>query len=176
MSDLLLDVSQMREAQARVDRTYAPDALPSDADVYRIAAPVELRSEIRKDRQQYRLVGRLRTRLDLVCSRCLEAFPLEVDEAIDVLFLPQSENSGEGERAVEDEDLSTAYYRDQVLDLGQLMQEQFYLVVPMKPLCGESCKGMCPVCGVNLNTGTCPGHPAWVDPRLAALEQLKKDR
>jgi len=48
--------------------------------------------------------------------------------------------------------------------------------VPMKPLCGESCKGMCPVCGVNLNTGTCPGHPAWVDPRLAALEQLKKDR
>jgi uncharacterized protein len=176
MSDLLFDVSQMREAQARVDRTYAPEALPSDADVYRITAPIGLRCEIRKNRQHYRLVGRLQTTLELVCSRCLEGFPLEVNEALEVLFLPVSENAGEGERAVEDEDLSTAYYRDQVLDLGQLMQEQFYLVVPMKPLCGEGCQGLCPVCGINLNTGTCPGHPGGLDPRLAVLEQLKKDR
>jgi uncharacterized protein len=105
----------------------------------------------------------------------MEAFPLAVDEALDVLFLPQSENTGEGERAVEDDDLSTAYYQDQVLDLGQLMLEQFYLVVPMKPLCGEDCKGLCPVCGTNFNTGTCQCHPTWVDPRLAVLAQLKKD-
>lgn len=176
MSDLLLDVSQMREAHARVDRTYAPDALPSDSDVYRIGAPVTLRCEVRKNRQHYRLVGRLQTTLELVCSRCLEAFPLAVNESVEVLFLPQSETTGEGERAVEDEDLSTAYYRDQVLDLGQLMQEQFYLVVPMKPLCGEDCKGLCPVCGTNFNTGTCQCHPTWVDSRLAVLEQLKKDR
>ena len=176
MSDLLLDVSQMREAHARVDRTYAADALPSDPGVYRIAAPVSLRCDVRKNRQQYRLVGRIRATLELECSRCMEPFPLAVDEALDVLFLPQGENTGEGERAVEDDDLSTAFYRDQVLDLGQLMQEQFYLVVPMKPLCGEDCKGLCPVCGTNFNTGTCQCHPTWVDPRLAVLEQLKKDR
>ena len=176
MSDLLLDVSQMREAQARVDRTYAPDALPSDTDVYRIAAPVTLRCEVRKNRQHYRLAGRLRTTLELVCSRCLEAFPLAVDEGLEVLFLPHAENTGEGEREVEDEDLSTAFYRDQVLDLGQLVQEQFYLVVPMKPLCDQNCKGLCEVCGTNFNTGSCHCHPTWVDPRLAVLEQLKKDR
>ena len=175
MSDLLFDVSQMREAQARVDRTYAPEALPSDADVYRIIAPIGLRCDIRKNRLHFRLVGRLQTTLELVCSRCLDGFPLVVNEALEVLFLPQGENAGEGERAVEDEDLSTAFYRDQVLDLGQLMQEQFYLVVPMKPLCGEGCKGLCPVCGVNLNTGTCPGHPGGLDPRLAVLAKLKKD-
>lgn len=176
MSDLLLDVSQMRETNARVDRTFAPDALPSDAGVYRIIAPVSLRCEVRKNRRQYRLVGRLKATLELDCSRCTEAFQLAVDEALDVLFLPQSENTGEGERAVEDDNLSTAYYQDQVLNLGQLMLEQFYLVVPMKPLCGEDCKGLCPVCGTNFNTGTCQCHPTWVDPRLAVLEQLKKDR
>ena len=176
MSDLLLDVSQMREAQARVDRTYAPEALPSDVDVYRITAPITLRCDVRKNRQHYRLVGRLQTTLELVCCRCLDAFPLAVNEALEVLFLPQSENTGEGEQAVEDDDLSTAYYVDQVLDLGQLIQEQLYLVVPMKPLCGEGCKGLCAVCGMNLNTATCPGHPGGVDPRLAVLEQLKKDR
>jgi uncharacterized protein len=176
MSDLLLDVSQMREAQARVERTYAPEALPSDPDVYRIAVPITLRCDVRKNQQHYRLVGRLQTTLELVCSRCLDGFPLVVNEALEVLFLPQSENAGEGEREVEDEDLSTAYYREGVLDLGQLIQEQFYLVVPMKPLCGEGCKGLCPVCGINLNTATCPGHSGGLDPRLAVLEQLKKDR
>ena len=42
-----------------------------------------------------------------------------------------------------------------MIDLGQLMQEQFYLAVPMKPLCREDCRGLCPVCGTNLNTGSC---------------------
>ena len=56
MSDLLLDVSQMREARALVDRTLAPEALPADSDVFRIQAPVRLRCEVRKDRQQYRLM------------------------------------------------------------------------------------------------------------------------
>lgn len=175
MSDLLLDVSQMRETQARVDRTYGPDALPSDGDVYRIVAPITLRCEVRKNRQQDPVAGRLKATLELACSRCLERFPLVVDEAIDVLFLPHAENTGEGEREVEDDDLSTVYYRDQVLDLGQLIQEQFYLAVPMKPLCGEDCKGLCPVCGTNFNTGSCQCHPTWVNPRLAVLEQLKKD-
>ena len=177
MSDLLLDVSQMRESHARVDRTLAADALPSDSEIYRIAEPVTFRCEIRKDRQQYRLTGRVTTTLELTCSRCLETFPLAVNEAIDVLFLPHADNTGEAERErqVEDDDFSTAYYRDQVIDLGQLVQEQFYLAVPMKPLCGDDCKGLCAVCGVNFNTGSCQCHPTWVDPRLAVLEQLKKD-
>ncbi|MCX6552156.1 MAG: DUF177 domain-containing protein [Acidobacteria bacterium] len=181
MSELLLDVSQMREAHARIERTYPPDALPSDGDVYRIAAPFVLRCTVHKDRQQFRLVGRVEATLELACSRCLERFSLAVDEAFDVLFLPHAEQAAAlerqagSERQVEDDDLSTAYYQDQVLDLGQLMQEQFYLVVPMKPLCGEDCRGLCSVCGTNLNTGRCECHPTWVDPRLAVLEQLKKD-
>jgi uncharacterized protein len=124
------------------------------------------------------VVGHVQATLGLTCSRCLEGFALPVDEAFDVLFLPHAEagTTGGGEREVEDDDLSTVYYRDQTLDLGQLMQEQFYLAVPMKPLCGENCRGLCPVCGVNLNTGTCDVHPTWVDPRLAVLEKLREDK
>ena len=176
MSDLLLDVSQMREALARVERTFPPDALPSDGDHYRITAPFGLRGTVRKDRQQYRLVGRFQATLELTCSRCLDAFTVAIDEAVDVLYLPHAEEQVPAEREVEDDDLSTAYYQDQVIDLGQLMQEQFYLAVPMKPLCREDCHGLCPVCGTNLNAGSCSCHPTWVDPRLAVLAQLKKDK
>jgi uncharacterized protein len=72
--------------------------------------------------------------------------------------------------------VSTAYYSDNVIDLGQLMQEQCYLAVPMKPLCRETCRGLCPECGINLNTASCDCRQTWVDPRLAVLQDLRKDK
>jgi uncharacterized protein len=176
MSELLLDVGQMREAEARIERTYAVGALPSDHDVFRITAPIALNVAVRKDRTLFRLVGRVQTTVELTCSRCLEGFPLVVDEAFDVLFLPHAEPSTAEERAVEDDDLSTAYYSDNVIDLGQLVQEQCYLVVPMKPLCSEGCRGLCPECGINLNAASCDCRQEWVDPRLAVLHNLRKDK
>lgn len=176
MSELLLDVGQMRDPEARIDRTFAAGVLPTDQSICRIAAPVALSVVVRKDRAQFRLVGRVKTFIELPCSRCLEGFPLAVDEAFDILFLPRAEAGREKERMIEDDDLSTAFFEDNVIDLGQLMQEQCYLAVPMKPLCTESCRGLCPACGTNLNTGSCECQPTWVDPRLAVLEQLRKDK
>ena len=80
---------------------------------------------------------------------------------------------GEGEREIEEDDLTTAFYENDEIDLGQLMQEQFYLSLPMKPLCAGDCKGLCPMCGTNLNRGTCACDPQWEDPRLAALKALR---
>lgn len=175
MSELLLEVGQMREARARVDRTFAPEAIASDAEVYRLAAPIVLTADVYRDRDQFRLAGRVRATLELACCRCLELFQLPVDEAFDVLYLPHADDAAEGERRVEDDDLTTAYYRGQVIDLGQLMLEQFYLAVPMKPLCREDCRGLCSLCGINLNAGQCACAPAWADPRLAPLRQLLKE-
>jgi uncharacterized protein len=53
------------------------------------------------------------------------------------------------------------------------MREQFYLALPMKPLCVDACKGLCPVCGRNLNRETCDCKSDWEDPRMAALRQLR---
>jgi uncharacterized protein len=176
MSELLLDVGQMREPEARIERTFAAGVLPTDESICRITAPVALSVAVRKDRMQFRLAGRVRTTIELTCSRCLEGYATPVDEAFDVLYLPHAPSGPGEERMVEDDDLSTAFYEDNVIDLGQLMQEQCYLAVPMKPLCQEACRGLCPACGTNFNTGSCECRPAWVDPRLAVLEQLRKDK
>jgi uncharacterized protein len=176
MSELLLDVGQMRDPEARIERTFAAGVLPTDQSICRITAPVALSVVVRKDRQQFRLVGRVKTVIELSCSRCLDGFATPVDEAFDVLYLPHAPAGSGEERMVEDDDLSTAFYSDNVIDLGQLMQEQCYLAVPMKPLCRDDCRGLCPVCGTNFNTGSCECRPAWVDSRLAVLEQLRKDK
>ncbi len=176
MSDLLLDVGQMHDPEARIDRTFAAGVLPTDLNICRIVAPIALGVAVRKDRMQFRLVGRVKTMIGLTCSRCLEQFDAGVDEPFDVLYLPHTASGAADERQVEDDDLSTAFYSDNVIDLGQLMQEQCYLAVPMKPLCTESCRGLCPDCGTNLNTASCHCQRAWGDARLAVLEQLRKDK
>ena len=175
MSDLLLDVSQMREPHARVERTVWVDALANDAAVFGVGGPVRLAFAIQKDRLQFRLIGKVQATLELECSRCLAAFEMPVDEAFDVLYLPHAESKTGGEVEIEDDDLSTAYYRDQVIDLGQLVMDQFFMVVPMKPLCSDSCRGLCSMCGTNLNVRSCSCAASWEDPRLAVLREIKKD-
>jgi uncharacterized protein len=175
MSDLLLDVSQMREARASVERTLDAVAVANDAGAFRVGGPVRLQFTIQKDRQQFRLAGSVQATLELECSRCLAAFEMPVDETFDVLYLPHADAKGDGEVEIEDDDLSTAYFRDQVIDLGQLAMEQFFMALPMKPLCSETCRGICPLCGRNLNTGSCTCAVRWEDPRLAVLREIKKD-
>jgi uncharacterized protein len=91
---------------------------------------------------------------------------------IDMLYVPESEDVGDGDVRIEEADVSTAFYRDEQIDLGQLMREQFQLTLPMKPLCREDCFGLCAVCGGNRNTTTCQCTNTWEDPRLAGLKNL----
>ena len=120
----------------------------------------------------FRAVGRVKARLELNCSRCLEPLQVPVDAAFDLQYVPQIENAGEGEREIGEEDLATAYYRDGTLDVGDLLREQFELALPMKPLCSDACRGLCPQCGANLNRAECGCAPVWEDPRLAVLKGL----
>ena len=168
-----LDLSKIRQAQSRFDRTFEPSEVTMQDDAYRVVAPVQLGFDIHKDKDKFRLVGSLRTELELPCSRCLEPFRLPVDQPFDLRYHPQAEASMEPETEVAEEDLETSFYRNEQIDLNELLREQFYLALPMKPLCREDCKGLCPQCGTNLNAGTCDCEPVWEDPRLAALKQFK---
>lgn len=169
---LFLDLSLMREARERIERTIPPSVFDAEGEAYRVESPVHLAFDIHKDGKQFHLVGGVKAALRLSCGRCLEDYTFPVDAPFDVLYLPHSANAGEGEVEVEDEDLTTAYYRDEQIDLAQLVREQFYLAIPMKPLCQEGCRGLCVHCGTNLNSGSCNCAQEWTDPRLESLRSL----
>ena len=169
-----LDLGKIRRPQQSFARTFQPaEVSREDEDAYRVVSPVQLAFDIHKDKERFRLVGSVRAELELGCGRCLEPFRLLVDRTFDLRYLPQAEASTEAETEVGDEDLETSFYRDEQIDLNDLLREQFYLALPMKPLCAEACRGLCPQCGTNQNTGSCDCAPAWEDPRLAALRELK---
>jgi uncharacterized protein len=172
---MLLDLSKLRTARERVERTWQPSASDSAED-FAIVALVVFEADVFKDKLAYRLAGRASTSLELTCSRCAEPFRVPVEAAFDLRYLPHRENTGEGEREVEEDDLTTAYYREDTIDLGELVREQLYLALPMKPLCEEACKGLCPQCGTNLNRGACDCRQDWHDPRLEALKAFTTNR
>ena len=171
---LILDLRAWRRGADRVHRSYAPGLFPAGrGDDYTVARPVRLALEVHRDGESYRLRGGLGTVLELVCSRCLTPFDAPVDVDLDVLYLPQRANTGEGDFEIADGDLSTAFYRDEELDLGHLIREQLQLAVPMKPLCRKACRGLCTVCGIDRNVDRCDCDTEWRDPRFEALRALR---
>lgn len=170
---LLLHLKKIRTAQERFEQIYQPGELRADPDSFRVVEPVTLAFDIFKDKDQFRLAGTVKTTLELLCSRCLDPLPWPVGAAFDLRYHPHSVTTDEGEREIEEDDLTTAFYENDVIALEQLIHEQLVLSVPMKPLCSEACHGLCPMCGANLNGGTCGCKREWEDPRLAALRHLK---
>ena len=162
-----------------VERTFEPSAFAASVgedEEYTVVAPVHLVMDVHKDGDACRVTGRVETRLLLACGRCLEPFEIAVGSPFELRYVPEIEPGVEGEeREVAEDDLTTAFYKADSIDLGELMHEQFVLALPMKPLCAETCKGLCVHCGTNLNKGTCDCAPQWTDPRLAALKSLIKD-
>jgi len=178
---LLLDLRELRGSEERIDRTYPARAFSLETkagshDDYVIAEGVSLALQVRKDGGKCRVAGRVRSVLRLSCSRCLEPFDVPTDITVDLLYLPHSANRGDVEAEISEDDLSTAFYREDQIDLAQMVREQFQLALPMKPLCREGCLGLCAVCGVNLNERRCTCDTSWHDPRLAALESLLSSR
>jgi uncharacterized protein len=171
---MLLDLNKLHGARDHVERTFQPaDFERQDID-YRVVQPVHLSLDVeKKGGTTYRVAGRVKTILQLECGRCLEDFPLAVDAPFDLRYVPQAEDAAaEAEREITEDDLTTAFYTDGMLDLIDLMREQFQLALPMKPLCAQSCRGLCSVCGANLNRTECNCKPVWEDPRLAPLKGL----
>lgn len=171
---MLLDLSRFRGGTDRLSRRFEVSQFGADDQDFRVAAPVELEVELHKDAKKVRLVGTVKTTLMTDCSRCLESFAIPLDAAFDSLFLPATENTGADEAEVASEDLGVSFYRDDTIDLGEVMREQFYLALPMKPLCQPDCRGLCPVCGVNRNREVCTCRAEWVDPRLEALKRFSQ--
>jgi uncharacterized protein len=173
---MLLDLNKLHGARERVERTVQPSALGPDDPDYRVVAPVELAMDVSKvGADAFEATGGVKTRLEFSCSRCLEPFDVPVDAAFELRYVPQPDGDAEvepDEREIEDDDLTTAYYSDGQLDIGDLLREQFQLALPMKPLCSDACRGLCAQCGANLNRTECECAPAWEDPRLAPLKSL----
>jgi len=155
----------MRDALGAPDPD--PDAGQGDAEV-----------DVYADGAHVFVAGTFTGHLTVACSRCVGPVRIPLDESLRVTYMPPSEmpadETGAGDEGAEvrAEDLDVFPYEGERIDLEPLFREQFVLAVPYAPLCSETCKGLCPQCGTDLNSSTCSCE-APIDPRLAPLKGLK---
>jgi uncharacterized protein len=139
-----------------------------------ISSPVKGKLRIEKMGEEVMVTGEMNAEVKLQCSRCLKEFYRVLSVPVDVVYHPVEELKGEEHHKVTPDELDTDFYSGEELDLLDLMKEQVSLNMTMKPLCSDSCKGLCPGCGVDLNVDRCKCGARNIDPRLRELKKLLK--
>lgn len=136
-----------------------------------LSSPVTAQLSVNKVAAEIVITGRLKTEMELQCSRCLKDFRQGLDIPVNVVYHPVEDAAGE-RHALKDDELDMGFYEGEELDLQELLKEQILLNTQMKPLCNEQCKGICPKCGKDLNTGQCNCSRKEIDPRLEVLKNF----
>ncbi len=134
--------------------------------------PVRARLRIEKHDTEVFVKGDLTAEAKLECGRCLKEFRKYLSIPVEAVYHPVEELKEEDTHEIKSEELDMDFYSGDELDPEILVKEQIELNLPMKPLCGESCKGLCPGCGADLNIDRCSCNPEKTDPRFAALKKL----
>jgi uncharacterized protein len=120
--------------------------------------------------------GEMETTLRLLCGRCLVEFERKMEIPVNLTFFPAQEETASESRELSEEEVGSSVYAEDEIDLGVFMKELVELHKPMKPLCSEECKGICPKCGANRNEKECGCAETGGDPRFQALEKLLKKK
>ena len=121
-----------------------------------------------------RIVGDLSTRVEVACARCLEPIHHDVVKKFELLYRPQGTDAGKEELSVTAAEAEVSYYQGEGLLLEDVLREQVLLALPIKAICREDCKGLCPHCGSNLNQEQCNCAESPGDPRWSALKDLRE--
>ncbi|RLA85031.1 MAG: DUF177 domain-containing protein [Deltaproteobacteria bacterium] len=142
----------------------------------RLVSSIEGEVELRRKGDGVKAKGWLKTAVFIKCARCLKEFELPISSRFEGLYLHIKYAPHQEEVELSREDMEVTFLLEEVIDLGQMIHEQIWIHIPMKPLCKEDCKGLCPLCGADLNEGECGCKREEIDPRFAVLKGLKLKR
>ncbi len=178
---MFLSIESLEDHPIEFREEYAPEVFDFGVDVHqRGPLHTQGRAELIQEHHGHKqriddihVAGGISTQLELPCARCLEPVVRDVNRSFDLLYRPQGSDAGHEELSVTDAEAEIGYYTGDGLALEDVVREQVLLAVPLKVVCSEECKGLCPHCGQNLNQGACACPQTTGDERWAALKDLK---
>jgi len=178
---MFIEIRELERHPIEFEEGFAPGAIDFGPDFVQqgelgakgTAQLVEEHHGKHKIIQDIRLNGQLKAKFELACARCLEPVEHEVARKFDLLYRPLGADAGREELSVTSAEAEIGYYEGEGLLLEDVLREQVLLTLPLKVICREDCKGLCPHCGRNLNSGPCSCADPLEDPRWAALKEIR---
>jgi len=144
-----------------------PDPASAGFQDFTLAGPAQFSGTVTNRGGGLFLVeGKYTAQVRLACSRCLAVFELPVGGEIKAVYGPLADDDGEGE-------LTYRELSGDQIALGGLILDEISFSLPMQPLCHEGCRGLCPICGVNLNREDCDCAGKQIDPRWEKLAEFQ---
>ena len=169
LSEVMNLSSESREMSADIDC----GSFEYMGDSYEVSSkePVSIRL-VSNTPKTVRMKAHIVLELTVPCSRCLEPVKVPFDIETDYTFRWDDEGTA---RFEEDEE-PVNYINGYDLDVDSFVGEEIIIGFPTKVLCMEDCKGICSVCGVNLNRGECGCDRTVLDPRMSIIRDLFRQK
>jgi uncharacterized protein len=175
MSALRLNVAGLLKESAGAARDYRVHVEPEDLvgmlEDARPVAPLDGEVRLMRTPRSIFVRGQMGTRVAGECSRCLTEVETPVQFDVEAEYFPEVDIATGHALPTPEDDLAFTIDANHELDLSEVARQSLLLAQPMQLLCSETCAGLCPTCGADLNQGACSCEPD-VDERLTPLRDL----
>lgn len=136
-------------------------------------SPVSVNVKLDKSSTQIFLKGEIASNGNFMCDRCLIDFTSEFRTSFNIVFMYEARGLKEDRT----NDIQILSHETNYIDIAEDVRQYLLLAIPIKILCSENCRGLCPSCGIDLNENQCKCKSDTLDPRWEALSKIiKKDK
>lgn len=181
---MIIELIEIKENGLSRHYTIPPDELPDSIELevhedFKLIAPVEIELYLIRIGSLIKVKGSFSTKLESFCGRCLKDFSFDLNDSFELIFTNEPitvhEDGADDEEGVElsAEELGLISFSGESIDLDEAIGEQLFLAFPVRALCSEECRGLCPHCGIDLNKSKCHCTPADFNNKFSALKNIK---
>ena len=168
-----IELENLEGGKGDFAHVYRPEDLNPVDERISLTGPASVSGKVRLSGHEVFVNGHVETRVQVECDRCLQQVELPVNSDFSLEYITGSDYESSEVAELTEAEMSVAVFDGKALDVDEIVKEQVVLAVPTRMLCREDCKGICPECGVDRNTGECSCVTNDIDPRWAALKNLK---
>jgi len=169
-----IELDSLKEEDGKFSRVYAVEDLPLGDEEVRLVGPAEVSGRASRQGTEVEIRGKLRTRIEAVCGRCLQPVEVPISTDFTERFVRAVGWAAEEQHELQEEDLNLAVFDGAGIELNDLVREEILLAVPANVLCREDCQGLCPNCGSDKNLSSCRCETQEIDLRWQQLKDLQK--
>lgn len=137
--------------------------------------PLSLDFKVLREYDHIRVEGSVETRVALNCARCLTGYETRLASSFTIFYSKDTGIPQDEEVELTERELISATYDGDEIDLAPEVAEHVIMELPVKPLCSESCRGLCSSCGIDLNAGSCDCGTVNRSNAFSAIKNLKLD-
>ena len=176
MSQYFVDLRDLAREKISFEASFQPGVVDFAAENIGQIGLLDWSASAERAGEEIRIHGALKTTVELACSRCLEPAQIQISKPFDLFFRERDALmfDEDDEIQLDEKDSRTAFFTGTKLAIADILQEQILLALPMKPLCRVDCKGLCPTCGTNLNSGSCSCPKEEFSPHMGTLQEIKR--